>query len=160
MQWLMRCVCIGYFIFLTLLLLTTDPSRLIGMHGRLPWLLHAVLPLAHAISFLVLAVFALMARWPVPRWGIVLVLVIYGGMTEIVQGAFVPSRTAEWGDWLQNLGGIAVGAACCWGIAVLAGKYAKTRQTEEIALSPSSDEWSIWRNAARRLAVSRQSWWC
>jgi len=67
MQWLLRVVCIGYFVFLTLLLLTADPSRLIGVHGDLPWALQTLLPAAHAISFLVLAVLALMPRWPVPR---------------------------------------------------------------------------------------------
>ena len=113
MQWLLRIVCIGYVIFLTMLLLTADPSRLIGVEGDLPWELQDVLPTAHAISFLVLAVLALAPRWPVPRWGIVIILAIYGGMTEVLQ-ALVPPRTPEWMDWFQDLGGIAAGTVLYW----------------------------------------------
>jgi hypothetical protein len=118
MQWLLRLVCVGYVVFLTLLLLTGAPSRLIGFEGDLPWALQALLPAAHAISFLVLAVLALTPRWPVPRWGIVLILAIYGGMTEIFQG-FLPPRTPEWMDWFQDLGGIAAGTALCWALTIL-----------------------------------------
>ena len=61
------------------------------------------------ISFSVLAVLALMTRWPVPRWGIVLILAIYGGMTEIIQRFTCLTRTPRWTDWFQDLIGIAVG---------------------------------------------------
>jgi hypothetical protein len=118
MQWLLRVVCIGYIVFLTLLLLTSEPSRLIGVRGNLPWALQKMMPAAHAISFLVLAVLALTPRWPLPRWSIVLILAAYGGMTEIVQG-FVPHRTPDWMDWAQDLGGIAAGVAICWGGATM-----------------------------------------
>lgn len=118
MQWLLRVVCVGYVVFLTLLLLTSEPSRLIGMHGNLPWALQKIMPAAHAISFLVLTVLALAPRWPLPRWSIVLILVMYGGTTELVQG-FVPDRTPDWMDWSQDVGGVAAGAAMCWGGAAM-----------------------------------------
>ena len=84
MQWLMRIVCIGYFVFLTLLLLSHDPTRVIGMQGGLPWILQVMLPIAHIISFMVLAILALMTL-ACAGWSIVL----YYGMTEFIQG-YVP----------------------------------------------------------------------
>ena len=113
MQWLMRIVCIGYVVLLTMLLFTSDPTRLIGLGEELPRVLRIVLPAAHVISFFVLAVLALIPRWHVPRWQIVLILAIYGGMTEITQG-FLPPRAAEWMDWCQDLAGIAL-ARCSAG---------------------------------------------
>ena len=158
MQWLMRIVCVGYFVFLTLLLLTTDPARLIGMQEGLPWILQVIYPLAHTISFLVLAVLALMTRWPVPRWGIVLALMIYGGMTEIVQGC-VPQRTPDWADWFQDLAGIALGTACCWGVATLAATFIGTRRSQEHPQSAPSVEWTVMRRLLERSIASERSWW-
>ena len=158
MQWLMRIVCIGYFIFLTSLLLTTAPARLIGIRGEWPWLLRVLDPAAHLISFWVLAVLALMTRWPVPRWGIVLALAIYGGMTEIVQG-YVPHRTPRWTDWFQDLIGIALGTACCWGVATLVGKFIAARQSPEPPLPAPSDEWAVTRRLLQRSGASGRSWW-
>jgi hypothetical protein len=145
MQWLLRIVCIGYVVFLTLLLLTADPSRLIGVEGDLPWVLRELLPSAHAISFLVLAVLALTPRWAVPRWGIVLILAIYGGLTEILQG-FLPPRTPEWMDWFQDLAGIAAGIAVCWALATLFHMYAEARRrrallTPPVCGDPLCDDW-------------------
>ena len=42
-----------------------------------------------------------------------LLLAIYGGATEIIQGA-VPHRTTDWADWYQDLGGVAIGFTCFW----------------------------------------------
>jgi hypothetical protein len=149
MQWFLRVICVGYVAFLTLLLLSSDPSRLIGVHGDLPWLLRAMLPAAHLISFLVLATLALAPRWPVPRWVIVLILAIYGGMTEITQG-FLPPRTPEWTDWIQDLGGIAVGTAFCWGLAVLAAAFSRPN---------SSDDLEALQTAVRSPTPGKNSWW-
>jgi hypothetical protein len=113
MQWFLRVVCIGYVIFLTQLLLSADPTELIGVHGHIPWALQTLLPAAHAISFFVLTVLALIPRWPVGHRGVIVVLASYGAITEIIQG-FVPPRTPEWMDWFQDLGGIAAGIAVYW----------------------------------------------
>jgi VanZ family protein len=121
MQRLLRIACIAYVVLLTLLLLTVNPVRLLGFHGGLPRFLQALMPSAHLLSFLVLAVLMLSARWPLPRWSVVLILAIYGTMTEVIQG-FVPPRTPEWLDLFQDLGGLAVGAAICWTVAVLMAK--------------------------------------
>jgi VanZ family protein len=157
MQWLMRLVCIGYFVFLTLLLLTTDPARLVGAQGGLPRILQAMLPLAHAISFLMLAVLALVTRWPVPRWSVVLALAIYGGMTEIIQNWV--HRTPEWIDWCQDLAGIALGTACCWGVATLVAALIGARQTEKRVKPAPSMEWTVIRKLLQRSVASDRSWW-
>jgi VanZ family protein len=154
---LMRVVCVGYCVFLTLLLLTSDPSRWIGVQGGLPRILQVMLPIAHAISFLVLAVLALMTRWPIPRWSIVLVLVVYAGMTEIIQGR-VPHRTPEWSDWLQDLVGIGLGVACCWGVAMLVGAFAEARRRPEHP-PPAPDEWTVIRRLLQRSSMGERSWW-
>ena len=158
MQWLMRIVCIGYVVFLTMLLLTSDPARLIGFREELPWVLRTALPAAHAISFFVLSVLALMTRWPVPRWEIVLILAIYGGMTEIIQG-FLPPRAAEWTDWFQDLVGIAIGAAFCWAVIRLTGMFSGTSRSQAYRLSASSDDWGRLEDIVQHSTVSERSWW-
>jgi VanZ family protein len=139
MQWLLRVVCIGYAVFLTLLLLTSEPSRLIGVHGSLPWVLQKIEPAAHAISFLMLAVLVLAPRWPLPRWSIVLILIMYGGMTEIVQG-FVPHRTPDWMDWAQDVGGVAAGAAICWAGLALCRQVTQSPQCLTTGIKPTMDD--------------------
>ena len=96
MQRTMRIVCLAYVAFLTLLLLSPDPARVISSTGKLPPILHTLMPWAHLLSFSVLAAAMLLARWPMPRWVTVLILAMYGGATEIIQG-FVPPRTPRWG---------------------------------------------------------------
>ena len=156
MQSLMRFVCIGYLIYLTALLWTANPERLVG--GELPGFLHGLLPAAHLLSFLVLAVLALVTRWPAPRWVIVVLLVIYGGMTEIVQG-FLPPRTPDWMDWLQDMGGIAVGAGSCWIVALVASAYGKSRQGLACASQASADGCEALRKVTSRMAAGGESWW-
>ena len=158
MQWLMRIVCIAYFVFLTMLLWTSDPARLIGVHGALPRLLQVLLPVAHLISFMVLAVLALITRWSAPRWAIVVALAVYGGITEIGQN-FVPSRTPDWRDWLQDVGGIAVGAALCWAIAAV-GSIVRARRTQKALLSPAPDELPVVQEATQTRVAGEESWWC
>jgi VanZ family protein len=139
MQVLIRVVSVVYLVFLTLLLLTTDPSQVIGFGRGLPLLLRSLMPVAHLLSFSLLAVLALSACWPVPRWGTVLILSLYGGMTEIVQ-SFVQPRTPEWADWFQDVAGVAVGATFCWGVGLLAGAWAgRWRANHTPAVQ--SDDW-------------------
>ncbi len=148
MQGLMRLVCIAYLMFLTALLLTEDPLRLIGVHGNAPSLLRSLMPAAHFLSFGALAVLALSVRWPVPRWAIVMLLVAYGGMTEVAQ-SFLPPRTPEWADWLQDVAGIGAASLVCWLMAVMVGMRAKVAlQTE-----PSH------RIDPVRQEARRASWW-
>jgi hypothetical protein len=138
MQWLQRGICLSYMTFLTLLLVSPDPAHVIGVRGALPWLLQAVLPAAHFLGFLVLAVVALSARWPGPRWGIVAVLAVYAAATEWTQG-FVPPRTPEWIDWLQDIGGIAAGAAIYWGATALGRTFGRRWQARNRLPSTSAN---------------------
>ena len=158
MQWLLRIVCLGYMAFMTLLLLAANPASWIGVQGDLPWLLQKLLPVAHLLSFLVLTMLALWVRWPAPRWGIVLILVIYGGVMECIQG-FVPSRTPEWADWLQDIGGVAIGVAICWGIVALFHMMVERWQASHQLPSTSSHEWAVLRKVLQRPRVSKASWW-
>jgi len=106
----MKTLFFAYSVLLTMLLLSRDPSRFVGEEI---WLLHMLDSIAHLASFLVLAVLALAPKWPLPRWTVILGLVAYGGATESLQ-QLVPGRTGEWADLLQNLAGIAAGAAIWW----------------------------------------------
>jgi VanZ family protein len=112
MQRIFRIACLAYVVFLSVLLFSPNPSRVISMSGELPGILQALMPWAHLLSFSVFAVLMLLARWPLPRWSIISLLAIYGGATEIIQ-SFIPPRTPEWIDWVQDLGGVAVGVAIC-----------------------------------------------
>jgi VanZ family protein len=116
-------------------------------------------PVVHLVSFAVLAILALMARWPIPRWGIALVLVVYAGMTEMVQGV-MPPRKAEWGDWIQDLAGIVVGVAICWGIATVVRLLAGSRRAGPGGSSQTADDWEMARSVIVRSAARDPSWWC
>lgn len=155
----MRLVCLGYLIYLTALLMVADPSKLIGVHENMPEFLRVLEPAAHLLSFFVLAVLGLMTRWPAPRWGIALILVLYAGLTEIAQG-FVPRRTPEWKDWFQDVAGIAIGAIVCWGVAVAASACTKfRRRSEQCAAADASDEWNVVRSVMSRRTAQSQWWW-
>ena len=67
----------------------------------------------HLLSFTLLAVLVLTAGWPVSRAALVALLVAYGAATELVQG-LIPYRACELSDCLNDLAGIAAGAAMLW----------------------------------------------
>ena len=153
MQGVIKATAIAYLVFMTLLLFTADPTRVIGLHG---WLLRLLMPWAHLLSFLTLAVLALSVRWPVPRWGVVLILVLYAGTTEIAQG-FVPKRAGEWKDWFMDLAGIAIGTAICWTAALLAGAIVKARRRR--CPATPSDQWEVLQKVMSHPAAGEESWW-
>ena len=160
MQGLMRGVCVAYLISLTVLLLTSNPARLVGLDYDLPLLVRWLMPAAHFLSFLVLAFLSLVVRWPLPRWGIALLLVVYAGATEMAQ-SFTVSRAAEWVDWLQDIAGVAVGALSCWiltriGCAILVRK----NRASDFEPTRTSEEWNVVRTVMSRPLITRsQSWW-
>ena len=158
MQGVIRAACIAYAVLLGLLLLSEDPSRVVGLHGRIPAFLRMIGPAAHAISFAVLAVLALWVRWPVARWGIVLILIVYGSMTEILQG-LIPHRTPEWMDWFQDMAGIALGTAFCWTMAIVGGRLARSRKVRKPDVSSGSEEWRMIERTLSRPLNNELSWW-
>jgi hypothetical protein len=158
MRSLMRTVCISYLVFLTILLLSKDPARWVGMSQGFPWLLRIMLPSAHFLSFFVLAVMVLCTRWPMPRWGIVPGLMLYAGMTEIMQGLF-PPRTPEWMDWFQDVSGIAVGAMLCWAVALAARRLSKPWRNPSRLSSEPAEEWETLQKIVHRSVAVEPSWW-
>ena len=99
-----------YVAVLTVFLLSPNPAALIGLTrppgppgGR--WI--------HFLFFLVLGGSTFAARWPLRGAAVMTLLVLYAVSTETLQW-FVPSRTVELLDYLENLAGLAVGAGCWW----------------------------------------------
>lgn len=156
MQSVIRVIAIAYLIFITVLLLTADPTRLVGFNGWLLPLLQALMPWAHLLSFLTLSVLVVSTRWPVPRWCVVLLLIVYATTVELAQ-SLVPKRTMEWNDWLFNMVGIAAAVAFCWTAATLAGAIASRRRRRCSALP--TDEWEIFYMAMSRPNAETRSWW-
>ncbi len=156
MQGVIRVASIAYLIFITLLLLTGDPARLIGLNGRFFPLLRVLMPWAHLLSFLTLSILVLSTRWPAPRWIVVLLLVVYAAAIELAQ-SLVPQRTVEWQDWLMNMAGIAVATVLCWAGASLAGAIALRRRRRCQAVP--ANEWDIMHRAMNRPGARAQSWW-
>ena len=110
---LARTLCIGYFITLYWLLLAAEPIRLLRSRPDLFEPLGDASVVGHLLGFTLLTLLALIPRWPVPRWAVVLCLIGCAVGTEPLQ-TLVPERTPEIVDCLQNLAGIAIGGAICW----------------------------------------------
>jgi VanZ family protein len=106
-------ICAGYWGLLTVLLLTPNPARTIGLPKAtaLPGIDIGI----HFAAFTILALLVHVARWPKKTigWPGLAVLLLYGIVTESLQW-FVPSRTVEWLDYGENLLGVGVGTGLCW----------------------------------------------
>jgi VanZ family protein len=107
----MRLALSAYSIYLSVLLFSQEPTRWINTSSGLLAILKTLSPAAHLISFIILSLLTFAACLPLPRWGVFILLAGYGGATEIIQAA-IPHRTSDWGDWFQDLAGIAIGFAC------------------------------------------------
>lgn len=153
----MRLACLVYLILLTALLLAANPWWFMSVHGQTPWLLRSLEPFAHFLSFGLLAMLAFSARWPAPRWGVLLFLSVYAGATELTQW-LMPPRAAEWSDWFQDLAGIGVAAIACWGVASLAELVRRARRSRSLIRQPSGD-WEVLQSVLARTTVRDQSWW-
>jgi hypothetical protein len=159
MQGLMKTAFFGYLVFLTALLLVRDPMELVGSHDRGPWLLQVLMPWAHLMSFAVLAVLGLMVRWPLPRWLVAVLLILYGGMMEIAQ-SYLPPRTADWEDWLQDVAGVIVGSVLCWMAAVTAsGLRGWQEEAEKCMPVAASGDWKTAQDPISRGSALIRSWW-
>ena len=109
----LRIGCVAYLGFLTVLLLTPHPLELLGFR-RSPW------PLpndrgAHFALFVGLAFLVNASRWGIAPGWLLGLLAVYGVGTELLQ-AFVPPRTVEWLDVMENLLGITAGTAIAWAV--------------------------------------------
>ena len=108
-RWL---ACLGYATLLTLLLLTPDPAALMGLK-EIPWFPWGDIGI-HICAFLLLATLVHATRWPKPpHWLLIVLLLGYGATTETLQ-AFVPGRSTELKDYLDNCIGVALGSGIYW----------------------------------------------
>jgi hypothetical protein len=70
--------------------------------------------LEHLLAFAMLAFWfgsIVIRRDP---WWLVLALLAFGGLIELAQGAMHLGREAEWGDFLADAGGVALGLLLSW----------------------------------------------
>jgi glycopeptide antibiotics resistance protein len=112
MNIIIKFACVCYWIFLTVLLLTRNPARIVGLHAvpLFPWGKFGI----HLSAFLVLSLLVHASRWPRrPWWPLIALLALYAVTTETLQ-ILVPPRTARVMDAFENLLGIALGAGIYW----------------------------------------------
>jgi VanZ family protein len=109
----MRLMFGGYFCYLTLLLLAPNPFPWVSSSPRVVHYLDLIYPIAHCISFTFLTVLALLAFRFLSPYEIGAGLMGYAASTELLQ-MLIPPRAAEWQDFFQDLGGIAIGFMVAW----------------------------------------------
>ena len=112
MRTLRLMVCLGYCVFLTVLLLVPDPAAVVGLSKRpvFPWGEIGT----HFTAFTILALLAHGSQFPrSPRWLLVVLLCAYGITTESLQ-AFVPHRSVELLDYTENILGVLTGSGLYW----------------------------------------------
>jgi VanZ family protein len=132
---LIRPLCVAYWLFLTVLLVVPHPEATVGLK-KIPWY-----PLGdigiHFSAFCALTVLVFLARWPRPvTWRWILFLAAYGATTETVQ-AFVPCRSCELKDYVDNFLGVAAGTGIYW--IVYRTWQIRTRRNIDAASSSSTD---------------------
>lgn len=120
--WLLRLACLAYGLFLSVLLLVPDPAALLGLSevpgppgGRM----------VHLAFFTVLGLLASSSRWPLRTRALLILLGGYAVGTELLQH-FVPPRTVDPIDALENLVGLGLGTC-------LGGWLQRQRASEAVA---------------------------
>ena len=111
-MWIIRLICTAYCSLLTLMLLLSDPLALLGIE-RLP----GISPGrgVHFSCFAVLGFLALASRFPIRGVLLAGLLVGYAVATELLQW-FVPQRTVERWDFIENLLGLTAAGAVWWAV--------------------------------------------
>lgn len=126
---IVRTIAVSYWGGLTLLLLVPSPAALLGMAGiDTPSATFGV----HFTAFALLAWCVSAAQWPRSLHVRILMLVSYALATETLQ-SFVPPRTVQVGDYLENLGGLATG----WVAFALANRWWSRRRKQPGQERPS-----------------------
>jgi VanZ family protein len=111
---IIKLACWAYSTLLTVLLLTPNPAAVVGLK-KIPWF-----PLGdigmHFCAFFLLAILVHSTRWPKPlHWLWIVALLGYGATTESLQ-AFVPFRSVELKDYLDNCLGVLAGSGIYWAV--------------------------------------------
>jgi VanZ family protein len=112
MRILIKLVCWAYVTLLTVLLLAPFPAEAVGLK-KIPWF-----PLGdigiHFLAFCLLAILVYATRWPKPlHWLWIVLLLGYCTATETLQ-TFIPPRTTELKDYIDNFLGVAAGSGLYW----------------------------------------------
>ncbi|MBX3414970.1 MAG: VanZ family protein [Pirellulales bacterium] len=131
-----RTISLIYLAFLTLLLVVRNPLDWFGQQELIVSAFRMLGFIVHFATFVVLAFLMLMARWPLSNATLLGLLAVYAGFTELIQGP-IPNRSPEWGDFLQDLGGLAVGTILWF---VVSRWWISPRATvAESTLSPATE---------------------
>jgi VanZ family protein len=109
MRIIVLLVCLSYATLLTVLLLSPDPAGMMGLKKA------PLQDLGIHFSALFLLAFSVHAtRWPKPpHWFFTMPLIGYALATEALQ-AFVPGRSVELFDFIENIIGVLVGSGVFW----------------------------------------------
>ncbi len=135
----MRKICAGYWLLLTVLLFAQNPWGWAGSGRRVDAVYEHVEPISHLVSFTLLTLLVLAARWPLPRVTMLGLLAGYGAATELIQSQ-IPGRRMQLSDLIQDLAGILAGCVFYWAWRRLSGRW----KTE-----PSPLE-EVWQRPRRR----------
>jgi hypothetical protein len=106
---------VAYLAVLSYGLLSPDPFQIAGEHG-IQWrsfYFEHVEPIGHWIAFAPLGFLGCVSDWPLRRITRFGLLVCYALASEGLQH-FLPPRTVDWRDLVQNLAGLVTGAAVWW----------------------------------------------
>lgn len=103
-----RTISLVYLAFLTLLLVVRNPLDWFGQQELIVTAFQLVGFVVHFVTFVILAFLMLMAQWPLKYTVLIGLLAVYAAFTELIQGP-IPNRSPQWGDFFQDLGGLAVG---------------------------------------------------
>jgi hypothetical protein len=121
---LLRFLFLAYVGYLSWLLLANDPFRWVGLSPDISSPFALIFQVAHLLSFTVLMLLGMAAQWPLPRWGLPVILGLYGLAMELLQG-FTPLRRPEWSDFFQDCGGIVIGWGLWWIMASIRQSFQK-----------------------------------
>jgi hypothetical protein len=127
---LKRLIFFGYLGYLTILLLTRDPLRWVEFTPSMNFWIARIMPWAHLVSFFLLTVLAVVARWPLPWWGLGAALCGYAASTEILQS--LTGRDPEWNDFIQDCAGIGIGLAGSWLTLLLVRSFHKSPASAKV----------------------------
>lgn len=129
-----RTISLVYLAFLTLLLVVRNPLDWFGQQELIVTAFQLVGFIVHFVTFVILAFLMLMARWPLQNTVLIGLLAVYAAFTELIQGP-IPNRCPQWGDFIQDLGGLAVGAVL-W---LIATRWFFSLREARITSSPADD---------------------
>ena len=111
----LRIAFVAYWSFVTFLLLTPHPLEILGLHEYAEALAGGYG--RHFLLFAGLGLLASLGRWRISTTTLACLLGAYGVATEVLQ-AFIPPRTPELADAVEDLlgvaAGLAIGAAAVW----------------------------------------------